>query len=162
LGTWADSDLCNALSARPDSGIYHLLFLAMAAPVSPVLAALALRCPHCHEGRLFTHSAFNLAHFTDMPERCEVCAVPLEPEPGFYWGAMFISYGFNVATVLIIGALLYFLGGDPDVWVYVLTVTVFALVLAPSALRYSRTLMLYWFGGARYRYKPAKLATGTH
>jgi uncharacterized protein (DUF983 family) len=128
----------------------------MAAPASPVLALLALRCPHCHEGRLFTHSAFRLTHFTDMPERCAVCSVPLEPEPGFYWGAMFISYGFNVATVLAIGALLYWLGGDPDVWVYVLTVTVAALLLAPSALRYSRALMLYWFGGARYRYDPSR------
>jgi len=127
----------------------------MATPASPTLALLSLRCPHCHEGRLFTHSAFNLAHFTDMPERCEVCAVPLEPEPGFYWGAMFISYGFNVATVLAIGALLYFVGGDPDVWVYVLTVAGVALALAPAALRYSRALMLYWFGGARYRYTEA-------
>jgi hypothetical protein len=107
---------------------------------------------------LFTHSAFNLAHFTDMPERCEVCAVPLEPEPGFYWGAMFISYAFNVATVLTIGALLYFVGGDPDVWVYVLTVAGAALALAPAALRYSRALMLYWFGGARYRFNPGRLA----
>ncbi len=128
----------------------------MAAPTSPTLALLSLRCPHCHEGRLFTHSAFNLAHFTDMPVHCEVCAVPLEPEPGFYWGAMFISYAFNVATVLTVGALLYFLGGDPAVWVYVLTVAGAALALAPAALRYSRALMLYWFGGARYRFHPSE------
>ena len=43
-----------------------------------------------------------LAHFTEMPTHCEVCAVPLEPEPGFYWGAMFITYAFNVATVLLV------------------------------------------------------------
>lgn len=128
----------------------------MAAPTSPTLALLSLRCPHCHEGRLFTHSAFNLAHFTDMPAHCEVCAVPLEPEPGFYWGAMFISYAFNVATVLTVGALLYFFGGDPAVWVYVLTVAGAALALAPAALRYSRALMLYWFGGARYRFHPGE------
>jgi uncharacterized protein (DUF983 family) len=125
----------------------------MAAPTSSALALLDLRCPHCHQGHLFTHSAFNLAHFTDMPTHCEVCAVPLEPEPGFYWGAMFITYAFNVATVLLVGALLYFLGGDPAVWVYVLTVTGVALALVPAALRYSRALMLYWFGGSRYRYR---------
>ena len=128
----------------------------MATITSPTLALLALRCPHCHEGRLFTHSALNLTKFTEMPAHCPVCAVPFEPEPGFYWGAMFISYGFNVATVLLVGALLYWLGGDPDVWVYVLTVTAAALLLAPSALRYSRALMLYWFGGARYRYDASR------
>lgn len=124
----------------------------MAAPLSPTRALLALRCPHCHQGRLFTHSAFNLAHFTSMPTRCEVCAVPLEPEPGFYWGAMFISYAFSVAIVLTVGVLVYFLGGNPDTWVYVLAVAAATLLLAPAALRYSRALMLYWFGGARYRY----------
>lgn len=131
---------------------YLLVASPMPAPASPAAALLALRCPHCHQGRLFTHSALNLAHFADMPAHCPVCAVPFEPEPGFYWGAMFISYAFSVAIVLAVGALVYVLGGNPDTWVYVLAVAAATLVLAPAALRYSRALMLYWFGGARYRY----------
>lgn len=30
-----------------------------------------------------------------MPDRCPCCAQKFEPEPGFYYGAMFISYIFT-------------------------------------------------------------------
>lgn len=127
----------------------------MATPLTSDTAALLhLRCPRCHEGHLFTRGTFNYAHFTEMPEQCQVCGLPLEPEPGFYWGAMFISYAFNVATVLGVGTFLYFFGGDPPVWVYVLVVALVALLLMPPVLRYSRALMLYWFGGAQYQFAP--------
>lgn len=119
-------------------------------PASTALALLALRCPRCHQGKLFSHSALHLLRFAEMPAQCPVCGQSYEPEPGFYFGSMFITYGFNVATVLGLGAVLYFLFGNPDVWVYVLVVTVVALLLAPLIFRYSRALMLYGFGGTGY------------
>jgi uncharacterized protein (DUF983 family) len=122
----------------------------MAAIESSALALLALRCPRCHEGRLFSTSAFNVTQFAQMPKHCSVCGQSFEPEPGFYFGSMFITYGFNVATVLGVGLLLYYLFGNPDTWVYVVVVTSAALLLTPLVLRYSRALMLYLFGGIRY------------
>ena len=117
---------------------------------SSTLALLALRCPRCHEGPLFTHSSYNLSKFSDMPAHCPVCNQAYEPEPGFYWGAMFISYGFTVAIFVTSGVLLYWLAGDPSLWVYIVTVSLAALVTMPLVLRYSRALMLYLFGGVRY------------
>ena len=117
---------------------------------SSTLALLALRCPRCHQAPLFTYPATNLRHFTAMPAQCPVCGQSFEPEPGFYFGAMYISSGFAVAVFLTVGMVLYFLGGDPDTWVYVLTVAVVMLLLTPLVFRYSRALMLYLFGGARY------------
>ncbi|WP_257883307.1 DUF983 domain-containing protein [Hymenobacter sp. DG01] len=119
------------------------------------LAMLQQRCPRCHEGHLFTHSAANPVHFAEMPDRCPVCAQAYEPEPGFYWGAMFISYAFSTAIMLTTGFLVYFLLHDPAVWVYVTSVAVVAVLLTPLSLRYSRTLMLYWFGGVRYEPRTA-------
>jgi hypothetical protein len=32
------------------------------------------------------------ANPVDMPEKCDHCGQKFEPEPGFYYGSMFISY----------------------------------------------------------------------
>ena len=126
----------------------------MSTPVAPIesstLALLALRCPRCHRGKLFSYPATNIAKFTDMPDNCPVCGQTFEPEPGFYFGAMYISFAFAVAILTVCGVLLYYLAGDPDVWVYVVAVTVITLATTPLAFRYSRALMLYLFGGSRY------------
>ena len=123
----------------------------MAAPIeSTALALLDLRCPRCHQGKLFTTSAFNVTKFADMPAQCPVCEQTFEPEPGFYFGSMYITFAFNVATVLVLGVLIYYLLGNPDTWVYVSIVTGMTLVLTPAILRYSRAMMLYAFGGTHY------------
>jgi uncharacterized protein (DUF983 family) len=116
---------------------------------SSALALLDLRCPRCHEGKIFSTSALS-TRFSAMPAHCAVCGQTLEPEPGFYWGAMYVSYGFTVAIFVVVGVLLYYLAGDPPVWVYVLGVTVAVLLTTPLVIRYSRALMLYLFGGISY------------
>lgn len=85
-----------------------------------------------------------------MPARCPVCGQAYEPEPGFYWGAMFVSYFFAVAVFAVSGVALYCLAGDPPLWVYVSTVAVVSLLSTPLVFRYSRAIMLYLFGGVRY------------
>ncbi|WP_045689131.1 MULTISPECIES: DUF983 domain-containing protein [Hymenobacter] len=125
---------------------------------SATLALLDLRCPRCHEGHLFSYPAYRLTKYAIMPERCPVCQVAYEPEPGFYWGAMFVSYAFSVACFAVGGVAAYYLFHDPAVWVYVLTVTAFVLLTAPATLRYSRALMLYLFGGISYNPQYARRA----
>ena len=117
---------------------------------STALALLALRCPRCHQGKLFTHSALNLSKFAQMPDQCPICNQTFEPEPGFYFGSMYITFAFNVATVLVVGVLLYYLFNNPDTWVYVTVVTAITVLLTPVILRYSRAIMLYLFGGTQY------------
>lgn len=85
-----------------------------------------------------------------MPESCPVCGQHYEPEPGFYWGAMYISFAFAVPIVLVTGAVLYWFFGDPDTWVYVTAVSVIMLLLTPPSFRYARTVMLYAFGGVQF------------
>ena len=122
---------------------------------STALALLGLRCPRCHQGKLFSYSAFNITKFALMPVQCPVCGQSFEPEPGFYFGSMYFTFAFNVATMFAVGIPLFLFFGDPDTWVYVTTVTVVSLLLTPTILRYSRALMLYLFGGARYDSKYA-------
>ena len=126
---------------------------------SSTLALLDLRCPRCHQGRLFSYPAYSLTKYAVMPESCPVCGQTYEPEPGFYWGAMFVSYAFSVACFAVGGVATYYLLHDPAVWVYVLVVSGLVLLTAPATLRYSRAIMLYLFGGIAYDARYQRLST---
>lgn len=84
-----------------------------------------------------------------MNDTCPHCGVRLEPEPGYYQGAMYVSYGFTVACILIVGAILYLLG-NPSQWVYIGVVIAIMLLLVPLNYRYSRIVYLYLFGGIKF------------
>ncbi|HRJ29021.1 MAG TPA: DUF983 domain-containing protein [Cyclobacteriaceae bacterium] len=84
-----------------------------------------------------------------MNEKCPHCDVQLEPEPGFYQGAMYVGYGITVAMITLIGLILYFLG-DPSEWVYIGVVMACMVLIAPLNYRYSRIIYLYLFGGIKF------------
>lgn len=54
-----------------------------------------LKCPKCHEGDLFETPTFSFSKSFEMPKSCPHCSQNYWPEPGFYYGAMFISYIFT-------------------------------------------------------------------
>lgn len=116
---------------------------------SYISALLHGKCPRCREGNIFKYPATKISKFNVMNETCPCCGVGLEPEPGFYQGAMFVSYAFAVAVIVIVGLLLYYLG-DPSEWVYIGIVVVVVLLLSPLNYRYSRILYLTLFGGLKY------------
>jgi uncharacterized protein (DUF983 family) len=115
-----------------------------------LIALLEARCPRCREGKMFAHSASNLTKFNVMHTECPVCGLRLQPEPGFYQGAMYVSYGFTLAIMIVISILLYYLAGDPSEWVYIGFVIGVMLILVPLNYRYSRVIFLYLFGGIKY------------
>ena len=98
---------------------------------------------------MFAYPATNLTRFNKMNEQCPHCGVRLEPEPGFYQGAMYFSYAFTIACMVIVGIILYVLG-DPSEWIYIGTVIAIMILVAPLNYRYSRILYLHLFGGITY------------
>jgi uncharacterized protein (DUF983 family) len=123
-------------------------------PETTYLEALAKgKCPRCRKGKIFPHPTRNLRRFSIMNEHCPVCGVRLEPEPGFYQGAMYVSYAFTVALLVILGTSLYLLG-NPSEWTSIGIIIGIMLILAPLNYRYSRILFLYLFGGLKYRQTP--------
>lgn len=107
------------------------------------------KCPKCRQGDMFAFPVTNLTKFNKMNDKCPHCGVRLEPEPGFYQGAMYVSYAFTVTVMVVVGFLLYVLG-DPSEWVYIGVVIGLMILLAPLNYRYSRIVYLYAFGGIKY------------
>ncbi|MDO6803865.1 DUF983 domain-containing protein [Wenyingzhuangia sp. 1_MG-2023] len=58
-------------------------------------------CPHCHKGRVFekSNNLFSI-QFPKMQVSCDHCHSKYQKEPGFFIGAMYVSYGLTVAEAL--------------------------------------------------------------
>lgn len=113
-------------------------------------AILSMKCPRCHEGDLFTnHSPFPLHQLHKMPEHCKACGLKFTPEPGFYTGAMYVSYAINIGLFITSFFVLY-IGLKMEVMSFLMIYGISLLLLSPFLFRYSRTLFLYLF----YSYEP--------
>jgi uncharacterized protein (DUF983 family) len=112
-------------------------------------ALLFGKCPRCRQGDIFKYSIRRLSKFNVMNKTCPHCGVSLEPEPGFYQGAMYVQYGFTMVVLIIISIILS-LSGDFSEWVYIGLTVAAIIILAPINYRASRIMYLYMFGGVKY------------
>ncbi len=114
-------------------------------------AILGAKCPQCREGELFPVSPFSFRKISAINERCPHCNANLNPEPDFYYGAMYISYAFSVALVITSLTAINILIEKPELWMYLAPVLVGNLLLFPAMLRYSKVLYLYGLGKLKFR-----------
>ncbi|MCP9235882.1 DUF983 domain-containing protein [Lewinella sp. JB7] len=59
---------------------------------SKFYSIFSLKCPTCHRGDLFPTGSFSFDRPFAQYTHCPACGQRYFPEPGFYYGAMFISY----------------------------------------------------------------------
>lgn len=114
----------------------------MESNMKPSVLAGILRqcCPRCRAGRIFRGSI--VRGFPKMYERCEVCDLKFEREPGYFLGAMYVSYGLALAMIAMIAALLWSITS----WSIVKDIAwacVFFLPLAPWLTLFARVLWIY-------------------
>lgn len=92
------------------------------------------RCPACGEGKVFK-TVYR------MNELCSHCSLKYEKEPGYFLGAMSLSYSMGFVIVLPIFFYLFFNGYELSTSVLIPGAIVFCL--SPLLFRYSR---LIWLG----------------
>ena len=98
------------------------------------------KCPKCRKGDLFTQP-FNWKQPLAMPDNCPVCGQKYEPEPGFYYGAMFLSYiGTAFLHLFIAGFQIIVL--DISVNIAFLVLLVFVVLTYFETARLSRSLWI--------------------
>jgi len=98
------------------------------------------RCPRCRTGTIFRYSIFR--GFPKMHDRCPVCDLRFDREPGYFLGAMYVSYGLGIVIVTLLAALLWSITGwwitKDIIWAVVLF-----LPLAPTITLLARVLWIY-------------------
>lgn len=100
-----------------------------------------LKCARCHEGETFETGSWAFVRPFDMLQRCPKCDLNYFPEPGFYYGSMFISYGWTAWFCLLFVAFFHwFLEYSQTVAFSLLTV--FLVVNFVYIFRISRLMWL--------------------
>ncbi len=110
---------------------------------SKVYGILRMKCPRCHEGDMFPNkNPYELKRLTEVNEKCSECGQKFEPEPNFYYGAMYVSYGYTVA--LFVAS--YIIGNSflkLPVWGTIVLLAALLLLLTPYLFRLSRATWLH-------------------
>ncbi len=107
---------------------------------------LRMKCPRCHVGNLFTYkNPYNIRHIGDMPAKCPNCGQDFSPEPGFYFGAAYVSYALNVAVFIGVFFFLYIGFNITSLWVMMLAILAVSIVLLPLFFRLSRAAWINFF-----------------
>ena len=86
-----------------------------------------------------------------MHDKCPHCGYTYEREPGYFYGAMYVSYAMVVAVLAVTGFIMFNFLGDPDLIWYVVIIPSLVIVLMPLIFRYSRIIFLHVFGGVKYQ-----------
>jgi uncharacterized protein (DUF983 family) len=100
-------------------------------------ALLLQRCPRCCEGHIYERGM-------KINQRCPVCDLLFEREPGYFLGAMYISYAIATAfllTMLLIGNWFF-----PEIdmgWMVLICAALF-VPFVPIVTRYSRVLWIFF------------------
>jgi len=105
------------------------------------------KCPKCQEGDFFVSgSAYNLGSFMKMYPQCSKCGQTFEPEPGYYFGAMYVSYAINVAIMVAVWVASEVLGSsEMNVWWVVFLSIAAGLICTPLTFRLARLTWINFF-----------------
>ena len=109
--------------------------------MSRLQGILRQRCPRCQRGAIFRTPLWR--GILALHERCPVCALKYDREPGYFLGAMYISYMLMLPPAVLICLTIWHFSGWPfDVVVVATFIAVLPLV--PSVMRWARVLWLYF------------------
>jgi len=80
-----------------------------------------------------------------MYPACSHCKQSFDPEPGFYFGSMFVSYGINTALFLISWVALLLIYPDYTLTLLLGILTAVVILSLPLSFRWSRSIWLALF-----------------
>ncbi|WP_232058365.1 DUF983 domain-containing protein [Nibribacter ruber] len=119
---------------------------------SKLYSIAKLKCPRCHEGDLFANnSLLGWRKMSEMLPQCPVCQQVYEPEPGYYYGAMFVSYALTSGPTLAVVGLMMLFSDEITLWMFIGALLLSLLLFLPAIFKLSRAIWINIFIG----YDPA-------
>ncbi|CAD0005912.1 DUF983 domain-containing protein [Flavobacterium chungangense] len=102
-------------------------------------------CPKCQNESMYSDkNPLNLTKVLKMNENCSHCGLKYQLEPSFFYGAMYVSYGLNVAVGIIAFIVSFVIFGASIGYAFI-SIIVILIFLLPFILRLSRNIYINMF-----------------
>ncbi|MFV8353198.1 DUF983 domain-containing protein [Flavobacterium sp. XS2P14] len=112
---------------------------------SKLYSILTGTCPKCqNESMYLDKNPLHLNKILKMHDNCSNCGLKYQIEPSFFYGAMYVSYGLNVA-VGIAAFIISFIIFGYSLKVAFITIIIILMLLFPFVLRWSRNIYINMF-----------------
>lgn len=104
-----------------------------------VTNVLTEKCPKCAKGQVFEKKRF--FQFPVMKKNCEVCHYQFDREPGYFLGAMYLSYGLAVLQAILTFLTFYFF--FPSVPILYVAFAIVGVIFLFSIKNYKLSRIIY-------------------
>ena len=112
---------------------------------SKIYSILKQKCPRCNEGDFFVSSAYDLKNAGKIYENCSVCGLKYEKEIGFYYGAMYVSYAFQVALFVTLWTSFNLFIPSATIGVQITVILLATLLFSPYLYALSKITWINFF-----------------
>lgn len=110
-----------------------------------VVDVLSCKCPKCENANIFYQRGnVLLLKMPKMHERCISCDYKFEKEPGFFFGAMFVSYGIG-AGQMILNLIIFWWFLDYSIFTVFWIISALSIMLSITNFRISRSIWIHLF-----------------
>lgn len=99
-----------------------------------------MKCPRCQEGDFFVSHPYNLKKAGEIHANCSNCGLKYAKEPGFYYGAMYVSYAIGVAIFVALWVSFNLFFEQVDVFVQIGIIAITFLLLGPYIYALSKII----------------------
>jgi len=112
---------------------------------SKLYSILTGTCPKCqNESMYLDQNPLHLGSVLKMHENCSHCGLKYQIEPSFFYGAMYVSYGLNVA-VGIAAFIVSYIIFHSSIKTSFIAIIISLILLFPIVLRWSRNIYINMF-----------------
>ncbi|MBU2061951.1 MAG: DUF983 domain-containing protein [Bacteroidetes bacterium] len=102
-------------------------------------------CPKCQKESMYEDkNPLHLTKVLKMNENCSHCGLHYQIEPSFFYGAMYVSYGLNVA-VGVAAFIISFVFAGSSLKTAFISIIVALIISFPFVLRLARNIYINMF-----------------
>lgn len=112
-----------------------------------IYSIVKFKCPQCNEGDFFVSHPYDLKNAGKLHEKCSECGLKYAKEPGFYYGAMYVSYAFGVGLFVTTIVIYYLIFRRIDVWILLGIMGFLSIITAPFNYALSKIIWANLFIG---------------